>query len=190
MRLVRAKKRGKELTRIFSVFWTNVLIARIQYILIHQRRPRCHLSEEADLHRLSDLDPLSFLHEDLPCILASIFAVQTWYTVLFRMVTLLEGLQGRHEIVAASYTGGDDALGDTGCDSTFDNGSDGIHRTNDFGLELWGNVELNLLKEVFGSTESADDKDILKETRLVQSSRRGVRSESLLEGFCSGLEWR
>lgn len=92
MLLVRPKQGVKGLTRIFGVLWTNILVARIQYILIHQGRPRGHLSEEADLHRLSDLDPLSFLHKYLPCILASIFAVQTWYPVLFRVMTLFEGL--------------------------------------------------------------------------------------------------
>ncbi len=71
--------------------------------------------------------------------------------------------------MAASYTGGDDALSDTGGDSAFDDGCDGVHRANDFGLELWGNVELDLLEEVLGSTEAADDKDILKETLSVQA---------------------
>lgn len=163
---MKAKHKVGRLTRILCVFWTDVLIARIQDILIHQSRPRCHLSEEADLHRLSDLDPLPLLHKYLPSVLASIFAVQTWYTILFRVVALLEGLQGGHEIVPASDTGGDDALGDTGCDGAFDDGSDGIHGTYDFGLELWGNVELDLLEEVFGSTEAADHENILK-TQLI-----------------------
>ena len=119
------------------------------------------MSEEADLHWFPNLDPLSLLHKDLPCVLASIFAVQTWNTVLFRVVTLFEGLQSRHEIVTASNAGCDDTLGDTGCDSAFDDGSDGIHRANDFCLELWRDVKLDLLEEVFRSTEAADDKDIL-----------------------------
>ena len=164
MRQARAKQKDGRLTRILCVFWTNVLITRIQDILIHQGRPRRHLSEEADLYWLSDLDPLSLLHKDLPCILASIFAIQTWYTILFRVVALFKGLQSRHEVMTASYTGGDDALGDTSCDGAFDDGSDRVHRANDFGLELWGYVEFDLLEEVFGSTEATDDKDVLKET--------------------------
>ena len=166
MRPTRAKHK-RELTRVLGVFRTNVLIARIQDILIHQCCPGCHLSKEADFHWLSNLDPLSLLHEDLPCIFASIFAVQTWYTVLFRVMALFERLKGRHEIVAAGYTGGDDALGDTSRDSAFDDGSDRVHRADDLGLELWRHVEFYLLEEVFRSTEPADDKDVLEERRLV-----------------------
>lgn len=95
-------------------------------------------------------------------------------------MALFEGLQGRHEIVTASYTGSDDTLGDTSCDSTFDDGSDGIHRANDFGLKLWGNVELDLLEEVFGSTEAADDKDVLKEIPLVQVRSVGCARRAYL----------
>ncbi len=176
------------LTRILGVFRANVLVARIQDILIHQGRSRRHLPEEADLHWLSNLDPLSLLHKDLPCILASIFAVQTRYPVLFRVMAFFERLQGRHEVVAASYAGGNDSLGDTGCDGAFDDGSDGIHRSNDLGLELWGNVELDLLEEIFGSTEAPDDKDILNRRRLVPVMRKGGYRENSLGGFCSGLE--
>ena len=120
------------------------------------------MPEEADLHWLPNLDPLSFLHEDLPCIFASIFTVQARYTVLFWVMAFFEGLQGRHEIVTASYTGGDDAFGDTGSDGAFNDGGDGVHRANDLGLELRGNVEFDLLEEVFGSTEATDDENILE----------------------------
>lgn len=104
-------------------------------------------------------------------------------------MALFEGLQGRHEVVAAGYTRGDDALGDTGCDSAFDDGSDGVHRPDHFRLELWGYVQFDLLEKVFGSTEAADDKDILRETHLVQVLQRGVRREILPGGFYFGLEW-
>ena len=87
------------------------------------------------------------------------------------MVTFLKGLQGRHEIVTASHTGGDDALGDTGSDGAFDDSGDGVHRANDLGLELWRNVEFDLLEEVFGSTEATDDEDILETTELVSALR-------------------
>lgn len=98
------------------------------------------------------------------------------------MVAFFEGLKGRHEIVAASYTGGDDALGDTGGDSTFNDGSHGVHRANDLGLELGWNVELDLLEEIFGSTETADNKDILKETKSVLVlHRQGARKRAYLE---------
>lgn len=105
-------------------------------------------------------------------------------------MALFEGLQGRHEIVAASYTGGDDTFGDTSCDSAFDDGSNGVHRADDLGLELWGYVEFDLLEEVFGSSEATNDKDVLKETHLVQILQHGVRRKSLLVEFCSGLEWQ
>lgn len=175
-------------TRIFGVFRANVLIACIQNILIHQGRPRRHLPEEADLYWFSDFNPLSLLHKDLPCILASIFAVQTRYTVLFRVVAFFEGLQGGHEVMTASYTGGDDALGNTGSDSTFNDGSHGVHRANDFGLELWRNVEFDLLEEIFGSTEAADNKDILKETRSVLVLRHGGAQKAYLKDSALRLD--
>ena len=92
--------------------------------------------------------------------------------------------------MAASHTGGDDSLGDTGCDGPFDNGGDRVHGANDLGLELWGNVELDLLEEVLRSTEAADDKNILNKTQLAQVLQCRVSRECLLGGFCSGLEWR
>lgn len=60
-----------------------------------------------------------------------------------------------------SDTGGDDAFGDTGGDCTFDDGGDRVHGADDLGLVLWGHVEFDLLEEVFGGAETADDKDIL-----------------------------
>ena len=83
------------------------------------------------------------------------------------MVAFFKGLQGRHEIVTASYTGCDDALGDTSSDGTFDYSGDGVHRANDLGLELRGDVKFDLLEEVFGSTEATNDEDILEITELV-----------------------
>lgn len=103
-------------------------------------------------------------------------------------MALFEGLQGCHEIVAASYTGGNDTLGNTGCDSAFNDGSDRIHRANDFGLELWGNMELDLLEEIFGSTEAADDKDILREIRLVHVCGVECTGRAYLEDSVLGLD--
>ncbi len=65
----------EEHTWILSILWTNILVTGVQYILIHQCRPRRHLPEEAHLDRLADLDPLALLHEDLPRVFASILAV-------------------------------------------------------------------------------------------------------------------
>ena len=56
---------------------------------------------------------------------------------------------------------GDDALGDAGGDGAFDDGGDGIHGADDFGLELRGDVEFDLLEEVFRGAEAADDEDVL-----------------------------
>ena len=105
-------------------------------------------------------------------------------------MAFFEGLQGRHEVVTASYAGGDDALGDTSSDGAFDYSSDGVHRANDLGLELRGDVEFDLLEEVFGSTEATDDEDILEVTAISTGFAMEVCKESLLGGFCSGLEWR
>lgn len=78
-------------------------------------------------------------------------------------MALSERLQGGHEVVAAGDAGCDDALGDAGCDGAFDNGGDGVHRSDDFGLELWRDVEFDLLEEVFGGAEAADYEDVLDE---------------------------
>ena len=96
-------------------------------------------------------------------------------------MAFFEGLQGRHEIVTASNTGGDDALGDTSSDSTFDYSGDGIHRANNLGLELRGNVEFDLLEEVFGSTEATDNKDILKVTELIPALQWRCAQRAYLE---------
>ena len=62
----------------------------------------------------------------------------------------------------ASDTGGDDSLGNACSDGAFDNGGDRVHGSDNFLLELRGDVEFDLLEEVFGSAEAADDKDVLK----------------------------
>jgi len=68
---------------------------------------------------------------------------------LLGVMAFFEWLQSRHEVVAPSDSGCDDAFCDAGCDRTFDNSCDGVHGADDFGLELGWNVELDLLEEVF-----------------------------------------
>jgi hypothetical protein len=104
---------------------------------------------------------LSFLHEDLPGILATIFAIKGRDSVLFWMMAFFEGLKGGHEIMSTCDTVGDNAFGDTCGDGSFDNGSDGVHRADDFGLILWWYVEFDLLEEVFGGTKTTDNENIL-----------------------------
>jgi hypothetical protein len=139
-------KEGRELTRIFGVLRTDVIIASVENILIHECCARCHLPEKRDLDWLANLDSLALLHENLTSILASVFAVERGYAILFRVVAFLEGLEGCHKIVSSSNTVRDDTLGDTSGDSTLYNGGDGIHRSNYLGLELWRHVEFNLLE--------------------------------------------
>lgn len=149
------------LTRVFGVLGTNVLVASVQDILVHQRRSRRNLSEERHLDRLADLDSLALLHEDLARVLASVLAVQAGNAVLLRVVALLERLQGGHEVVATSDARRDDSFGDTGRDRAFDDGSDRVHRTDDFRLKLWGHVQLDLAEKVFRSAETTDNKNVL-----------------------------
>ena len=70
------------------VFWANIVITRIEYILAHKCSAGCNLSEERDFNRLADLDSLSLLHKDLACVLAAILAVKRWDSVLFGVVAL------------------------------------------------------------------------------------------------------
>lgn len=147
----------RTLTRILGVLRANIIVASIQNILVHQRRSWCNLPEKADLDWLANLDTLALLYKDLACVFTSILAIQRRYTILLGMVTLFEGLQSSHEVVSAGDTVRDDALGDTGRDCTLDYGSDGVHGSHDLGLELWWDVQLDLLEEVFRGTEAADD---------------------------------
>lgn len=62
-------------TWILGILWADILVTSVQYILIHQRCPGRHLSEEAHLDRLADLDPLALLHKDLPRVFAAVLAV-------------------------------------------------------------------------------------------------------------------
>jgi hypothetical protein len=119
------------LTRIFSVLWANVVIACVEYILIHERRTGRDLSEEGDLDRFANLDSLALLHKDLACVLAAVFAIEGWDTVLLGVMTLFEGLKGGHEVMPTCNTVCDDTLCDTGGDGSFDNGGDGVHGTDD-----------------------------------------------------------
>ena len=151
----------ERLTRILSVLRTNIVITSIKNILIHQRSTRCHLPEKADLDWFSNLDPLSLLHEDLPSVFATIFTIEGGYTVLFWVVAFFERLEGSHKVMPTRNTVCDDTFGDTCCDGSFDDGGDGVHGTDDLGLELGWDVEFDLLEEVFGSTKSTDDEYVL-----------------------------
>jgi hypothetical protein len=145
----RGRGQGEGLTRILSVLRAHIIITSIQNILVHKRRPGRHLPEERHLHRLANLDPLPLLHKDLPRVLAAILAIQARHAVLLRVVPFLEGLQSGHEVVPTCDAVRDDALRDTGCDGAFDDGGHGVHGADDFGLELRGHVEFDLLEEVF-----------------------------------------
>jgi len=119
------------LTRVFGVLWANVVVACVEYILIHERRTRRDLSEERDLDRLANLDSLALLHENLARVLAAIFAIERRNTVLFGVVALLEWLEGGHEVMPTRNTVCDNSLCDTGCDGSLDDGGDRVHGTDD-----------------------------------------------------------
>lgn len=151
-----------QLTWILGIFWAHILVASIQHILVHECSTWSHLSEERDLDGLANLDSLSLLHEDLPCVLASVLAIERGHTILLRVVPLLERLQGSHEVVPSRNTRGDDTLGNTGRDSSLDDRSDGVHGSHNLVLELRRHMQLDLLEEVLRSTETTDDKNVLK----------------------------
>ena len=77
------------------------------------------------------------------------------------MVAFSERLESSHQIVPAGDAGGDDAFSDTSGDCTLDNSSNRVHGTNYFRLELWWDVESDLLEQILGSTEAANHKNIL-----------------------------
>lgn len=106
------------------------------------------MSEEGDLHGLADLDSLTLLHKDLPRVLASVLSVERRHAVLLGVVTLLERLQSRHEIVSSGNARGDDTLSNTSRDGTLDNRGNGVHGSHHLVLELWWHVQSDLLEEV------------------------------------------
>lgn len=120
------------------------------------------MSEEGNLDRLAALDLLALLDKNLAGELASVLAIERGHTVRLGMVTLLEGLESGHEVVATGDTVGDDSLGDTGGDGALDNGGDGVHGSDDLGLELRRDMQLDLLEEVLGGTETTDDQNVLQ----------------------------
>ena len=155
------RERTGLLTGILRILGTYVLITSVENVLIHQGCTGSNLSEEANLDRLSNLDSLTLLNKDLTSVFTSIFPIERWNTVLFWMMSFFERLKGGHEVVATRYTRCDDSLGDTCCHCAFDNGGNGVHGSNDLRLELRWDVELDLLEQVLGGTETTDYKNIL-----------------------------
>lgn len=151
----------QKLTRILGILWTNIFITGIQDIFVHQGSPWRNLSEEAHFNGLPNLDPLALLNKYLPSILAAIFPVQAWHTVLFWMMAFFEGLQSCHKVVASSNSGSYHPFGNAGCDSSFDNGGDRVHRSHHFGLKLRRDVQFDLLEKVFRGTKAANNEDVL-----------------------------
>lgn len=80
------------------------------------------------------------------------------------MVTLLEGLQGSHEVVSSRDTVCDDPLSDAGRNSALNDSCDRVHWSDDLGLELRWHVKLDLLEEIFGGTETTDYKHVLQKS--------------------------
>ena len=65
-----------------------------------------------------------------------------------------------------SNTRSDDSFCDACRDGTFDDGCHRVHGSHNLGLELWWNVEFDLLKKVLGGAETADDENILDEQSI------------------------
>lgn len=149
------------LTRIFGVLGADIIVASVKNIFVHEGRARSHLPEERNLDRFANLYSLTLLHEDLTSEFAPILAIKRRNTVLLGMVTLLEWLQGCHEVVSSSNTMRDDALGNASSDGTFDDCCHRVHRTHNLGLELGRHMELDLLEEIFRCTKTADDQHVL-----------------------------
>jgi hypothetical protein len=148
MDLADCERTRERLTRILGILGAHIIITSVQDILVHERGTGCDLSEERDLDGLSNLDTLALLHEDLASVLAPILSIERWHTVLLGMVALLERLERGHQVMTAGHTVGDNPLGDTCGDGALDYCGDGIHGTDDLGLELGRDVELDLLEEV------------------------------------------
>ena len=63
--------------------------------------------------------------------------------------------------MSSCHARGDDSFGDPRCDRAFDDGRHRIHGSNDLGLELRRDVQLDLLKEILGRAKSTDYQHIL-----------------------------
>jgi hypothetical protein len=62
-------------TWILGIFGTDIFVASVQDVLIHQCCSRCDLAEETNFDRLTDLDAFAFLYEYLTGILASVLTI-------------------------------------------------------------------------------------------------------------------
>ena len=79
------------------------------------------------------------------------------------MVTRLERLECRHEVVATSYSRCDDTFCQASGDCALDDGSDGVHGPDDLILILGWDMQLNLLKEIFRCAEATDNENVLSQ---------------------------
>ena len=145
------------------------------------------MTEEAHLDGLPDLHPLSFLDKDLPSVLAAIAAIKARHPVLLRMVSFLERLQRGHQVVPTSHTVRDDPFGNTGSHGTLDDGSDGVHRTDNLGLILRRHVQFDLLEQIFRGTESSHDQHILGTVSVLASKEEGGQVKETKENRTSAV---
>lgn len=153
-----------QLTWILGIFRADILVTGIKHIFIHQCCAWGHLSEERDLDWLANLNSLAFLDEDLSRVLAAVLTIKRRHTVLLWMMAFLEWLQSSHEVMSSRHTRSDNALRDASCNSSFDDGCNGIHGSDDLVLELRRHMELNLLEKVLRSTKTTNNEHVLRKS--------------------------
>jgi len=155
-----------ELTGILRILRADVVVAGIEDILVHESGTGGDLAEERNLHGFANLHLLALLDKYLAGELAAVLAVERGHAVCLRVVALLERLERGHEVVATGNTMSDYSFCDTSCDSALDDGGDRVHGPDNLGLELWRNVELDLLEEILGCAKSTYYQDVLERAIL------------------------
>jgi len=163
---IQAKTKPRALTWILGVFWANIIVARVEDILVHQCGAWSDLSEEGNLDGLANLHFLALLDEYLACEFAAVLAIEGWHAVCLGMVSFLEGLERSHEVMATGNTVGDDLLRDTGCHGSLDDGGNRVHGPDHLGLELRWHMQFDLLEEILGRAKPTDHQDVLQSAVL------------------------
>ena len=92
--------------------------------------------------------------------------------------------------MATGYTGGNDTLSDSSCDGALDDSCDGIHGTDNFGLELRGHMEFDLLEEILRCSKTTDNKNALRRKLVIGDHCNAEFNRGVPEAVYFELEWK
>src|SRR6187402_3394106 len=89
--------------------------------------------------------------------------------------------------MTTSHAGCDHPLSDTSSNGTLNDSGNGIHRSDNLGLELRWDMEFDLLEKIFGCTKTTNHEDIL-ECSVLCLNGNDLISDQLQDAIHHGLE--